>query len=78
MSSHNVVRWNIFFCVVTRYVTDGIAAHPTESMFRSFARVLRSTTGPYLYLLVRKRPCYVTRRYLVSVIAVPQDLKIKG
>jgi hypothetical protein len=39
---------------------------------------LRLRTDRYLYLPLRKRPCYVTRPYLVSCNEVPHDLKIKG
>jgi hypothetical protein len=71
-------RSEAFLYLLIRYF-DGQSCFYIEAVLRQIKVVpLRLSSGLYLYLLVRKRPCYVTRRDLVSFTAVPHDLKIKG
>ena len=39
---------------------------------------IRFVWEPYVYWVSRKRPCLVTRRYLVMHSAVPHYLKLKA
>jgi hypothetical protein len=58
--------WNYFFPVLIRdYGHLKATVHSYVNRQRN-AHLLRSCSALYLYLPLRKRPCFVTRRYLVS------------